>query len=54
MFKWLRKLKQYVCKCFNTERDHSEYMPLMNVDLEYEYIPIPISPLSDDNIAFYD
>jgi hypothetical protein len=60
MFKWIRKLKRYVCNCFcNTEIDHSEYMPLLMIDNEYEYIPIPISPISpeggsDDNLARYD
>lgn len=59
MFKCLRKIRRFVCKLFYTEIDNSAYMPLMNIETEYEYIPIPMSQLSpeggsDDNIAFYD
>ena len=56
MFKWPRKLKRFVCKLFYTEIDNSPYMPLMNIETEYEYTPIPMSQEggSDDNIAFYD
>ena len=56
MCKWLRKFKRYVCKCFYPQ---IEYVPLINIEYEAEYIPIPMSPLSpeggsDDNLACYD
>jgi hypothetical protein len=60
MFKWLRNFKRYFCNFFCTaEIDDSAYIPLIHVDYEYEYIPIPTSPLSleggsDDNLACYD
>ena len=55
----LRFIKRYICNLFYTQTDHTEYMPLLNIDLSEEYIPIPSSPLSpeggsDDNIAYYD